>query len=334
MVGERAARVLVAAMAIGLLTIVVVLYASPPTFVVRWVALSNADWLLSDYMEPARNRLSIVRNAARKITALYVQYGMAATFRDHHPISNVGDDADRIAGQLVALRRVMLNQSELPHRPGQWSPILSGVGYCDQMNAVAANVLGGEFEHAEIVGLANPVTKDEHTIGRVWSDRRAEWLYFDLWGDVAVFRLRGDGTPEMLASYQCPTTVDSATRATVAGEYAFAAKGVPFNEYPETLGGFLIGRAKRALSRRTLDSFAPIAAARALSVSGPTTSPQTSPSYTPPAIRRAFADAQFALVAGRDQDAAKEFRSIAAGDSLSVLGRASLMLADRVARPR
>lgn len=328
---RRARRGFLAAAALALVVTATacVLFLPPPPRLVRWIAQSNAEWLLSNYMEPTRGPLSRARNAGRKVIATYVQYGLAAAIPSLHPLPRDLSDVDRLSARLVWLRSVMISNGEVAHAPGQWSSLLSAVGSCDQVNAVAANVLGREFDRAQIVGLFEPATRRGHTVGRVWSRETNDWLYFDVWGSVVIFRVDSRGGVTMLRSVDLyPGSIPAARMASVADMYGLAASGDPYSEYPSTLGGFMYLRARRMIQRRTLDS---LAAAPAIAARAAIAPRAPAPSVD---VRRRFARAQLARLFGDTAEATREFQRIAAEDGRSTLGRAAALSARRLASQR
>lgn len=107
------------------------------------------------------------------------------------------------------------------------------------------------FDRAQIVALIDSAAGTGHTIGRVWSKREREWLYFDVWGPVTVFRLDSAGRPSMIVSRNMyPGAVDPVELAGLSRMYDFTAQGRVFNEYPSTLAAFFANRLGRARTAR------------------------------------------------------------------------------------
>jgi len=114
--------------------------------------------------------------------------------------------------------------------------LASGLGYCDQINGVVAHVASHRFRRAQLYALYDAAHKSSpHTIGRIWSDERHDWLYFDASFDTPiVFAKRGDGAPEF---------VDARARAIASrGRPAIDLYSLPgwiMNEYRPSVAGQL-----------------------------------------------------------------------------------------------
>jgi hypothetical protein len=239
--GRRSVGAVIVLAALGTFAAVVPL----PDSASRWLLLASRDWVLSDYRrEPTDGP---VMTAARRLLATFAEYQLAAMFRRHHPLHAGLDEPHRILARLVALRRMLLNQVEVPHA--------AGTGWCDQLNGVAAMVLAAELGPTELIGVTDPVTGDGHTIGRVWSARQQRWLYFDLWSDdLVVFGAEADGGVRMLATarFRSEHASDAATASLLHRWWAAGPTGTAFNRFAATFGGYLWWKTRAAMSRRTL----------------------------------------------------------------------------------
>jgi hypothetical protein len=194
---------------------------------------------------------------------------------------------------------------------------------------MAANVLGGIFPHAQIVALTNSRTGAGHTVGRVWSNKEGGWLYFDLWGQVSVYRLGSAGEPIMLAETDLfPGALDLESLKGVRDIYNYSATAVPFNEYPQTLAGFIYQRLVRAAAGRTLDSFEPAPAIYSGTVSFART--RVVSSLGSANLRREYMQARFNHLFGERTVAQQSYARLAILDGPTLLGAAAGVFAKRL----
>lgn len=254
------------------------LFVPLPRAATRWLALTNASWLLTRYT----GNESRAVEAGRRLMGIWVQQSLVAHMHRAQQIPAGGDDAWRVAARVLAANRVVASQVALPHWPVNSPTIVSGLGWCDGVNGVAANLLSWDFGRAQIVGVADPVTGAGHSFGRVWSAQYRDWLYFDIWSDeVVVFRSR-PGRPAEYLVRDLPFgrhDRDAAERAKLARIYDAAHGGWAHNEIRPTLGGYLALKLRQTLERR---GHTPAAAPPATPVEQPPApqefnSPNTSP---------------------------------------------------------
>jgi len=144
---------------------------------------------------------------------------------------------------MERVRGVVLNQQQVPHAARTWSSLASGLGYCDQINGEAARVASHHFRRAQIYALYDTVRHSSpHSIGRVWSGARRDWLYFDASGDKPVIFSKGrSGAPAFVDA----RGHDIATRGRVAVEL-YSLPGWVMNEYRPSVAGHIAA----ALSER------------------------------------------------------------------------------------
>ncbi|MDP9348745.1 MAG: hypothetical protein M3P24_06345, partial [Gemmatimonadota bacterium] len=110
--------------------------------------------------------------------------------------------------------------------------------------------------------LIDPAYGSPHTVGRVWSPERQEWLYFDIfWGGVVVFRQLPGGGLEFLAREGVPP--DRPGEPQLRELYALVEHGQTLNEYRSTFLGYLGFKLKQAVARRSLASLGPAPATAA-----------------------------------------------------------------------
>lgn len=241
---RRAIGIMVSAA--GLLAIVAAAVAvvPAPAFVLRSLVPANAEGMIANPDESvAAGRMTV---AWRKLRSSYAQYGMAAALSRAPTAAD--DEATAVLEQLLRIKPTMLNQSELAHEPQQWVSLIAGLGYCDQMNAMAATALARSYGKAQLVALSDPEAGG-HTVGRVWSSRLNDWLYFDLWAQVAVFRIDSAGAVVMLAEANpFPGDLD-AVRPNTLRLYARAREGEVFNPYARTFGGYVARKLARGPGR-------------------------------------------------------------------------------------
>lgn len=168
------------------------LFVPPPRPVLRWLVVSSAPILLDDYAAAPDGRLV---GAAKKVIRLYTNVAVAAHVADR-AIDERASDEEILKRLLIEARMLVLT----PRPPGQiryptasWPALFSGLGYCDQVNALVCRMAAHHFPKAELVALYDPATHTSpHTIGRVWSEERGEWIYFDATYAEAVLFTRDE----------------------------------------------------------------------------------------------------------------------------------------------
>jgi hypothetical protein len=207
-----------------------VLFVRPPRPVIR--ALVNA--FPTAVLTGSDADTGVTRFIKRSLH-LYVKSALASYVAERLDTENDRDEAALL--RIVAhVRELTLNQTQVPHAAKTWLSLASGLGYCDQINGVVAHVASHRFRRAQLYALYDAAHKSSpHTIGRIWSDERRDWLYFDASFDAPiVFAKRGDGVPEF---------VDARARAVVSrGRPAMDLYSLPgwvMNEYRPSVAGQL-----------------------------------------------------------------------------------------------
>jgi hypothetical protein len=187
---KRAALILGASLLMASLALVV----TPPRAIVRALARTFPTHLLADTTS-ATGLSQIVPRSLQ----LYVKTALASYLAERVDASGAPDEVVLVR-VIDTVRATVLNQVQVSHDAKLWSALISGFGYCDQINAEVARVAAHYFPKAHIYALHDPVRRNSpHTIGRVWSDAYQDWLYFDAFYDVPViFRRSGDGEVQFL----------------------------------------------------------------------------------------------------------------------------------------
>jgi hypothetical protein len=252
------ATVLAAGLAVALLSI------TPPRPVARRILLTISDRVLFAPDETQR-----ARYAVHKVLGMYLEYMIAGKMaRTAAARSDLHDDVARIAYVLSRANVRMISADEIPHSSQDWPVLVAGVGYCDQVNAAVCRILAHSFPRAQLFALHDPATgASPHTIGRVWSNERKEWLYFDAFYAQVVFRRTAGGGIEILSN------VDNGPNAEVLSYYRLG--GWVMSEYPSTFPAFLANSiCKRRRSAPTPEEQPPqTASAPALPVTPAPTTP-------------------------------------------------------------
>jgi hypothetical protein len=239
------------ALAFSALAVTVIAFVPLPKTVIRRAAEASADWMLTDYFHD-HGVTGRLRAAERKLLVSYVETGVAAALASEiEKSARSTDELDRIEATMRTLDALVLNQCQVRHKAHDWPVVISGFGACDQVNGVACRVLSHWFPRSELIALQDPATgTSPHTIGRVWSRRRGEWLYFDMFFETGVvYRRDRRGRIEMLRTVE---TKDAERCTPYDGLYLLG--GVAFNEYHPTFAGYLAWKAQQALTRRTTAS--------------------------------------------------------------------------------
>ncbi len=273
--GPRARPIFfVASLAMITLALTQLLAVPLPEAVTRWLIGWSESWTLTAEIDPARPRgaFGAVDSAGRMTASCLIRYSLVCHLRDSlRPRPGLGD-ADRLMEYLVPLKAFMVTQAAVRHGPRGWDTALTGVGYCDQVNGVAADVLAGEFSVSQTYCLHLPSTGDGHAIGRVWSMAAGHWLYYDLWGDdLVVFKIDEGGGVQYLARRRHPgeAFVGPPLRETLTRLYERSPQGWVLHTYSPTLGRRLVRKLGRAPTRPAPGPVAPVAPVVPVVASGP-----------------------------------------------------------------
>lgn len=330
-----------------------------PRPVVRALVEANGEWMLGNYLDSPDGSPQRLRNARRKVLVTVALHDLAGEVARRHRAPRDEGDLRRLLAVLVPLKEAFLNPHEVPHHPSDWPVLLSGLGYCDQVNGAAALVLAKLFPASQTYNIWDPERRG-HTIGRVWSDEYSDWLYYDLFYDeVVVFRRSADGI--RLLARKRPESVPGARDGMRGDAYlhflGYVGGGAPMNEFRSTAGAYIASKVAAAVSQRTLRSVAPsrVGAAPTIGPAAPLVPQGASPfapllpapgepaaagAADPAAVRRtreAYLEARLEHLSGSRERAASLYREAAAAGLRSadpdarVLGEAASLFLARLA---
>jgi hypothetical protein len=230
-----------------------------PRGVVRSLVLFSDSCILTNYTDVAAGqptRLDYIRNATRKTLVTLIQYSLAHHFEAGHASLNDREDVDRLLNTLLPLKQVLLNPHVLDHIPSERPTILSGIGYCDQVNGVAALHLARKFPKSQTFNVTSPTMG--HTIGRVWSIKYGDWLYYDMfYSDIMVYVLDQQSGIRILARVHpnnWPATSGTPEEEVLIEFYRHSREGWVHNEFSPTFGSYVYSKVRGAILRQTLAS--------------------------------------------------------------------------------
>src|SRR4051794_20216945 len=288
---------------LGAAVAAVVVTAVTPPLTGRMMAF-RGNWLLS---KPTAQQSG---GSVRKVVATYFEFALAAKIAQRVEARHLTNDVDRIEYALRRVQMRVLSYGELQFNQHDWPALLSGIGYCDQINAAACKVLAHSFTHAQLYALYDSEHRTSpHTIGRVWSTERNEWLYFDAAADrPVVFRRRADGGVELL-NHASAIYAGRETPAT----WTYRLDGWVLNEYTSTYPAYLTNHVLNSL-RRPVD-FRPVTMPSESPVESPVSlplpaSPRDSPRYA--GIARQYVAARAEDILGDQSEARARYSALAA----------------------
>ncbi|HEX8064466.1 MAG TPA: hypothetical protein VF535_14790 [Allosphingosinicella sp.] len=309
--------------------VIALLFLPLPAPLLSVLADKSASWML----DPAPGRGFAMARAGRKFAGLAVQQGLADAFLDARPLPDAMPDAERIGRRLAELKPLLISQTELPHAPVNPPAALAGIGWCDAINGFAATVLAREFSLVEIVGVPAPGGRGGHSVGRAWSARASEWLYFDLWTEqVSVFRSRR-GRPAEYLFRQHPVSASAPVKeekALIASIYDRAWSGFVHNRLQSTLGGYLFTRLSNVVRHGDRSPGGSVEAIRlAASSAAP---PDPEPPAVPTPAPDAYVRARLAHVRGDSAGARRGYSDVIAteGGRASTYGMAARIFIARI----
>jgi hypothetical protein len=218
---------------------VVILIVPPPRALTRALAAYSSPWLMAG---PAVHDTGFVANGKRVIGA-YVQLALASEIADRISINAASDD-EALFRITVAVRDKVMNQAQYDHIPRSWPVLVSGVGYCDQINGAVALIASHRFPRAQLFALYDRVNRTTpHTIGRVWSNQRRDWIYYDAFFSVPVlFTKAPNGEPRFLQ----PGSVKPIPSRGAPDLAVYKLPGWSLSDLQPTFGRYVIARASHA----------------------------------------------------------------------------------------
>lgn len=187
-----------------------------------------------------------IRSSIARLVGMYVQTSLAAHVGDR-VTAGIRSDEEALYRILLAVRDRVLNHVQFDHIPRAWPVMISGTGYCDQINGSVALIAARRFPRAQLYAVYDaPRKTTPHTVGRVWSDQRHEWLYFDAFYAVPLVYTRdADGTPHFLTPLPVAPVVSR--RPPVMSIYSLP--GWVIADYKPTFGSYLWNRAMLRVGR-------------------------------------------------------------------------------------
>lgn len=187
-----------------------------------------------------------------RVLEAYVQSTLAAHVAARVQAS--GPDHVALERIMAAVREQVLTPAQVSHEPRGGVPLLRGFGYCDQINAAIASVAAHVFPRAQIYALYDPASQvTPHTIGRVWSPERNDWLYFDgHYDEPVIFTRRVDGGIERVATISAPLPA----RGRAQPEW-YSLSGWVLNEYRASFAAYAAVKVAGRIGRSEVAPLAP-----------------------------------------------------------------------------
>jgi hypothetical protein len=216
-----------------------VLFVPPPRPLLRQLALYSSDTLMRGES-----------GAGARLLRGFVQSSIAAHMANDAAAEG-GSDEEILMRMMLRVRRTVLNaRNELDTRydARHWPALVSGLGYCDQINGAVCSVAAHRFGRVELFALYDRVNlASPHTIGRVWSERRGEWLYFDAaFATPVVFTKDAAGKPHIVRSE--PRSPFSPREDVPPGSYDLP--GWPMARFPRTFAMYIYYRLRPPFDRQ------------------------------------------------------------------------------------
>jgi hypothetical protein len=224
-------------LALSSVIIAIILFVPPPGPVLQWIITSSAPLLL-DGTDANETRITTL---SKKVIRAYTNVA-TASYLARRVIAQGGTD-DEILGRMMAeAREIVINPREpeqIRHDTTRWPALLSGVGYCDQLNAIVCRIAAHHFPKAQLVGLYAQNRRTPHTIGRVWSKQHKDWVYFDaFYAKPVMFTRDAAGMPRFLPT---PGAKVMPSREVISLSI-YRLPGWALSEFPSTFGMYIVDR--------------------------------------------------------------------------------------------
>jgi len=228
-------RALVILLAVTVVAGICALFVSMPLPVLR----TMAGLVAPSIMKGGSTTEGGVRVATARLAGAYVNSSLAAHVADR-VTAGAASDEEALFRIVATVRDHVLTQNQFDHIPRAWPVLVSGVGYCDQINGAVAIIAARRFQHAQLYAAYDRrLMTTPHTVGRVWSSQRKEWLYFDAYyEEPLLYTKAADGTPRFLQT-------GAAKRIAARGKPDIASYALPgwvIAEFKPTFGAYLWNR--------------------------------------------------------------------------------------------
>ena len=184
----------------GTVALLLILITTPAVFrVLNWERYLHNNYL-SYFLEfdPTLPSRSVTWRLERRLVQYTIIRELHGRTAGLAPTTAI-EEIEALKNSLLAFRSYVRTQSEIPHRMLDCPAIVSGLGWCNQINEDAAIWLAQEFGVCYVVAIYDPETKKGHTIGRAKSRFDGQWIYFDAWPPKpCLFKVTQQGTADYL----------------------------------------------------------------------------------------------------------------------------------------
>ncbi|HEX8173347.1 MAG TPA: hypothetical protein VF824_22625 [Thermoanaerobaculia bacterium] len=188
-------RFVVLALLLALVIAAAPLFVPLPAPILRPLTIASATLLLDDTAQHG-----FVAAAARRLLSTYIQMSLATRVAER-ATAGAQNDVEALAGIARTVAATTVTASASLDAPHYGPVLLFGRGFCDQINSGVAMVAARRFGRVELFAMYDPKTHESpHTVGRVWSRERNEWLYFDAFYSPVIYDRTADGKARVLAA--------------------------------------------------------------------------------------------------------------------------------------
>ncbi len=150
---------------------------------------------------------------------------------------------------LREVKEVVLTQCDIPHRPLLNTGLLLGIGYCDQVNSMAAIILARFFRKAQLLYVYDAKNSSPHTIGRVLT-RDFQWYYFDIWPKRSLIMEEAETISADSKPFKVVASIESSRGCTLDSPEYFYQKNLNKLFVAQTYyGGWWLNKFFRTLNK-------------------------------------------------------------------------------------
>jgi len=244
----------------------------------------------------------------RKFLNNYARHAFIARLNERLPkVPGSFDDVQKLRYYLRAAAELLVSQTDADTVPPNCDLFTLGFGYCDQVNGAAAILLSHHFKNSQAYALVDANGVSPHTIGRVWSDQRKDWLYYDIWPTDKLIFTYGGGSITVLdhdTRFMDPSRASTKERPTASRSmqevYRLIVRGFVLIESEPSFGRYVLNRTRWHVARFVEGIFSTSASTNA---AGQNTGNSSAPVAREFLLPCSFIDARFAHILGDRQKA-------------------------------